>query len=131
MFLYLFHKVDLDAIFANFSVDRSGTADAYHPDLPGQRIVNIHGIMPHHGYFFVPIAQLVDSVPSPVRAVELKDTFVPQVKVNSGEQGVGTRLGLPVMVIEQQMAYLIFTDQPGFRMERVITPEQEEGNKQD
>ena len=105
-----FHKVDLDAIFADFTIDGKGIAGSIFSDLPGERIMNIPRVMPHNIYFLIPIAQLIGTVPSPVRAVEFKDAFVTHIKVNPGKQAVGTRLSLPVMVIELQMACMIFTN---------------------
>ena len=95
-----FHEVDLDAIFADFTIDGKGIAGSIFSDLPSQRIMNIARVMPHNIHFFIPIAQLIGTVPSVVRDVEFKDAFVTHIKVNPSEQAIGARLGLSVMVIE-------------------------------
>jgi len=69
--------------------------------------MNVFRIVPDHGQLVFPFFIPVGSKPTPVQAVEFKNTFIGLVEINNGENAVGAGACGERMVIKEVISIRI------------------------
>src|SRR6266849_4132433 len=74
--------------------------------------MNVLRIVPDHGQLLLPFVIPVGAKPTPVRAVEFKNTFIGLVEIDNGEHAVGAGACDKGMTIDGYLFNIIFASEP-------------------